>query len=41
MLFRSGQISGDIKKSEKIQPIKKDSKQSEDNNSLQEAIKKD
>ena len=36
-----GQISGDIKKSDKIQPIKKDSKQSEENNSLQEAIKKD
>ena len=36
-----GQISGDIKKSDKIQPIKKDSKPSEENNSLQEAIKKD
>ena len=36
-----GQISGDIKKSDKIQPIKKDSKLSEDNTSLQEAIKKD
>tara|TARA_B100001758_G_C17961633_1_gene378644 strand:- start:76 stop:528 length:453 start_codon:yes stop_codon:yes gene_type:complete len=36
-----GQISGDIKKSDKIQPIKQDSKQSEDNTSLQEAIKKD
>ena len=36
-----GQISGDIKKSDKIQPIKKDSKPSEDNTSLQEAIKKD
>ena len=31
----------DIKKSDKIQPIKKDSKPSEENNSLQEAIKKD
>ena len=36
-----GQISGDIKKSDKIQSIKKDSKPSEDNTSLQEAIKKD
>ena len=36
-----GQISGDIKKSDKIQPIKKDSKPSEENTSLQEAIKKD
>ena len=36
-----GQISGDIKKSDKIQPIKKDSKPSEDNNSLQEAMKKE
>ena len=36
-----GQISGDIKKSDKIQPIKKDSKTSEDNNSLQEAMKKE
>ena len=36
-----GQISGDIKKSDKIQPIKQDSKPSEDNTSLQEAIKKD
>ena len=36
-----GKISGDIKKSDKIQPIKKDSKPSEENNSLQEAIKKD
>ena len=36
-----GQISGDIKKSDKIQPIKKDSKPSEENNSLQKAIKKD
>ena len=36
-----GQISGDIKKSDKIQSIKKDSKPSEENNSLQEAIKKD
>ena len=36
-----GQISGDIKKSDKIQPIKKDSKPSEENNSLQEAIKKE
>ena len=36
-----GQISGDIKKSDKIQSIKKDSKPLEDNTSLQEAIKKD
>ena len=36
-----GQISGDIKKSDKIQPIKKDSKPSEENNSLQEAMKKE
>ena len=36
-----GQISGDIKLSDKIQSIKKDSKPSEENNSLQEAIKKD
>jgi len=37
-----GQISGDIKLSDKIQSIKKDSKPSEDNNiSLQESIKKD
>ena len=37
-----GQISGDIKLSDKIQSIKKDTKPSEDNNiSLQEAIKKD
>ena len=34
-------IADDIKKSDKIQPIKKDSKPSEGNNSLQEAIKKD
>ena len=37
-----GQISGDIKKSDKIQSIKKDTKQSEGNNiSLQESMKKD
>ena len=37
-----GQISGDIKLSEKIQSIKKDNKPSEDNNiSLQESMKKD
>ena len=36
-----GQISGDIKKSDKIQPIKKDSKPSGENNSLQEAMKKE
>ena len=37
-----GQISGDIKLSDKIQSIKKDKKPSEDNNiSLQESIKKD
>ena len=37
-----GQISGDIKRSDKIQSIKKDTKQSEDNNiSLQESVKKD
>ena len=36
-----GEISGDIKKSDKIQPIKKDSKPTENNTSLQEAIKKD
>ena len=37
-----GQISGDIKLSDKIQSIKKDTKSSEDNNiSLQESIKKD
>ena len=37
-----GQISGDIKLSDKIQSIKKDNKPSEDNNiSLQESIKKD
>ena len=37
-----GQISGDIKLSDKIQSIKKDTKPSEDNNtSLQESIKKD
>ena len=36
-----GQISGDIKLSDKIQSIKKDTKPSEDNNiSLQESIKK-
>ena len=37
-----GQKSGDIKLSDKIQSIKKDTKPSEDNNiSLQESIKKD
>ena len=37
-----GQISGDIKLSDKTQSIKKDTKPSEDNNiSLQESIKKD
>ena len=37
-----GQISGDIKRSDKIQSIKKDTKPSEDNNiSLQESVKKD
>ena len=37
-----GQISGDIKLSDKIQSIKKDTKPSEDNNiSLQESIKQD
>ena len=37
-----GQISGDIKLSDKIQSIKKDTKPSEENNtSLQETIKKD
>ena len=37
-----GQISGDIKLSDKIQSIKKDNKSSEDNNiSLQESMKKD
>ena len=37
-----GQISGDIKLSDKIQSIKKESKPSEDNNiSLQESVKKD
>ena len=37
-----GQISGDIKLSDKIQSIKKDTKSSDDNNvSLQESIKKD
>ena len=37
-----GQISGDIKLSDKIQSIKKDTKPWEDNNiSLQESIKKD
>ncbi|MDC2979056.1 polymer-forming cytoskeletal protein [Pelagibacteraceae bacterium] len=37
-----GQISGDIKLSDKIQSIKKDTKQSEDNNiSLQESVKKE
>ena len=37
-----GQISGDIKLSDKIQSIKKDTKPSENNNiSLQETIKKD
>ena len=38
-----GKLSGDIKMSDKIQPIKKDKKQSDDNNnvSLQSAIKND
>ena len=37
-----GQISGDIKLSDKIQSIKKDTKPSDENNvSLQESIKKD
>ncbi len=37
-----GQISGDIKLSDKIQSIKKDTKPSEDNNvSLQESVKKE
>ena len=37
-----GQISGDIKLSDKIQPIKKDRKPPQDDNlSLQEAMKKD
>ena len=37
-----GQISGDIKLSDKIQSIKKDTKPSEDNNvSLQESMKKE
>ena len=36
-----GQISGDIKLSDKIQPIKKDVKPTEDNVSMQEAMKKD
>ena len=37
-----GQMSGDIKKSEKIQPIKKDPKPVQDDNvSLQEAMKKE
>ena len=37
-----GQISGDIKLSDKIQSIKKDTKSSDDNNvSLQESIKKE
>ena len=37
-----GQITGDIKLSDKIQSIKKDSKSSEDNNiSLQESVKKE
>ena len=37
-----GQLSGDIKKSDKIQPIKKETKQEEDKTgiSMQEAIKK-
>ena len=35
-----GKLSGDIKMSDKIQPIKKEKKQSDDNNvSLQSAIK--
>ena len=36
-----GQISGDIKLSDKIQPIKKDTKTSNDNVSMQEAMKKE
>ena len=38
-----GKLSGDIKMSDKIQPIKKEKKQSDDNNnvSLQSAIKND
>ena len=36
-----GQISGDIKLSDKIQSIKKDTKLSEDNISLQESVQKD
>ena len=36
-----GQISGDIKLSDKIQPIKKDIKPTEDNVSMQEAMKKE
>ena len=36
-----GRISGDIKLSDKIQPIKKDIKPSDDNVSMQEAMKKD
>ena len=36
-----GRISGDIKLSDKIQPIKKDIKPTEDNVSMQEAMKKD
>ena len=37
-----GQISGDIKRSDKIQSIKKDTKPSEDNKiTLQESVKKD
>ena len=35
-----GKLSGDIKMSDKIQPIKKEKKQNDDNNvSLQSAIK--
>ncbi len=36
-----GQISGDIKLSDKIKPIKKDNKPSDDNVSMQEAMKKE
>ena len=36
-----GRISGDIKLSDKIQPIKKDTKPSDDSVSMQEAMKKD
>ena len=36
-----GQVSGDIKLSDKIQPIKKETKPADDNVSMQEAMKKD